>query len=153
MPPSLLLLTLAGAATAFLLRAQQRQKQELAALRLSMQRVAAFIVEGARAQAQLDALREVQDAAEKSVHLGASAVRALHLGIAAIPFGILEAIPATRPGSRAVKAVHDGVTNAVYDSITGTNKLLGSVLRQKLTKQGQAAGEPSKKPGKDPRGS
>ena len=53
---------------------------------------------------------EIQQAAEMGVHLGTNTVRAVHMGIAAIPFGILEVIPATRHTSRLVRTVHDQIS-------------------------------------------
>lgn len=124
----LLTLLLTGAG----LLQQRRTRRELGALDRSLQRVAAAMLEQARAETQRESLRQVQRAAEKTVHLGASTVRTLHMGIAAIPFGILEAIPATRDTSRLVREVHDQISDVVYDSITGTNRLFGSLLRRSL---------------------
>jgi hypothetical protein len=140
MLPSTVTLLLLGATliltgSAGLLLAQRRAAGDLKAVRFSMRRVAAALLESARAESQLDTLRQVQRGAEQTVHLGAETVRAVHLGIARIPFGILEAIPATRPVSRLVRGVHDGISNVVYDTITGANRAIGSTLRQGLPRQ------------------
>jgi hypothetical protein len=124
---SLFVLLLAGAGTLGLAQVRARREQE--ELRRTMQRLAAAILEQARIEAQLQALREVQQAAEMGVDIGTNAVRAIHMGIAAIPFGILEVIPATRHTSRLVRTVHDQISGVVYDSISGGNRLLGSALR------------------------
>lgn len=124
---SLLLLSLA--VTAALLWQQRRRSRELAALQLGMRRVAAALLEGSRAEAQLETLRQVQRVAEQSVELGTTTVRNVHRGIASIPFGILEAIPVTRHPTRIVRGLHDQISDVVYDSISGGNKLIGSALR------------------------
>jgi hypothetical protein len=132
MLPSLLLLLLTLALAGGGLLLQRRSAGELEALHLAMRRVAVTFLEASRAEQQLEDLRRKQEMAEKTVHFGTSAVRTLHQGIASIPFGILEAIPVTRDTTRIVRAVHDGISNVVYDSITGTNRLLGGLLRQNL---------------------
>ena len=132
---SLLLLCLA--ATVTLLLRQRRGKRELAELQLSMRRLAAALLENARAEAQLDTLRQLQRVAEQGVELGASTVRSVHHGIASIPFGILEAIPVTRHPTRIVRGIHDQISGVVYDSISGGNKLLGGVLRLGLKQAAQ----------------
>jgi hypothetical protein len=137
------LLLLAGSGALHL--AQRRTQQELEEQRRAMQRLAAAVLEQARVEAQLQALREVQQAAELGVDIGTNTVRALHMGIAAIPFGILEAIPATRHTSRLVRTVHDQISGVVYDSISGGNRLLGSVLRLGLN-----GGKEEQKPEREP---
>jgi hypothetical protein len=133
MAASLLLLLLAGAGALGL--AQLRAMREQEELRRAMQRLAAGMLELARVEAQLQKLRELQQAAELGVDVGTNAVRAVHMGIAAIPFGILEAIPATRHTSRVVRTVHDQISGVVYDSIAGGNRLLGSALRLGLKRR------------------
>jgi hypothetical protein len=73
---------------------------------------------------------ETQQVAEAVVHGTTATVQAVHRGIAAIPFGILEAIPVTRAPARLVRAVHDLTANSVYGAITGLNKLIGRGLRR-----------------------
>jgi hypothetical protein len=124
---SLLLLLLAGAAALGLEQVRVVREQE--EQRRHMQRLAAAMLEQARAEAQRQTLREIQQAAELGVDVGTNTVRAIHMGIAAIPFGILDAIPVTRHGSRLVRTVHDQISGVVYDSIAGGNRLLGSALR------------------------
>lgn len=130
---SLLLLLLAGAGALGL--AQQRALSRQEELRRMMQRLAAAMLELARAEAQLQTLRELQQTAELGVDAGTNAVRAMHMGIAAIPFGILDAIPVTRHTSRLVRTVHDQISGVVYDSIAGGNRLLGSALRLGLKRR------------------
>jgi hypothetical protein len=119
----------------------------LAALRSALHRLATSQAEQLLAQSQLETLRQIQDAAEKTVHLGTSGVRAVHQGIASIPFGILDAIPATRDSARIVRLAHDQISNAVYGGISGANRLIGSALRQGL----RDAKPPPKEQGEEPK--
>lgn len=137
---SLLLALLAGAAALAL--AQRRAAGEQEELRRAMQRLAAALLEQARAEAQLQALRDLQQAAQTGVALGTDTVRAVHMGIAAIPFGILEAIPVTRHTSRLVRTVHDRISGVVYDSISGGNRLIGSALRLGLNRRAPPQDKP-----------
>ena len=138
-----LLLLLSLAATLALLRQQRHSSRELTALQLGMRRVAAALLEGSRAKAQLETLRQVQRVAEQGVELSTTTVRNVHRGIASIPFGILEAIPVTRHPTRIVRSLHDQISDVVYDSISGGNKLIGSALRLGLK---QAARNDGKSP-------
>jgi hypothetical protein len=86
------------------------------------------------AQAQLE---QAQALTELVVHGTNATVRAVHEGVAAIPFGILEAMPTTRAPAKFVRGVHDLIAGAVYDAIAGGNKLLGAAARSAL-KSGDA---------------
>ncbi len=103
-----------------------------------------------RSGIQLAELRRVLDSAQRlavasavaegSIEGGTRLVQGVHQGIAAIPFTILEAIPATRDPAKVVRKTHDFVAGGVYDAISGTNKLFGRVLR--------GTGKPPDKPEK-----
>lgn len=83
----------------------------------------------------LDLQRRIADAqqlAEAAIDTGAATVRAVHLGISRIPFGILESIPVTRDTTRIVRQTHDLISEAVYGSIRGMNKAAGHVTRTAL---------------------
>lgn len=82
-----------------------------------------------RAQRQME---QVQRVAETAVGGGTEAVRLIHQGIAAIPFGILEAIPVTRGTTRVVRRTHDLIAGAVYGSIQAVNRGVGHGLRAGL---------------------
>jgi hypothetical protein len=84
----------------------------------------------ARAEAQLE---QVQRFAEAAVSGGTKSVRTVHRGIASIPFGILEAIPATRDTTKVVRQTHDLISDTVYGTIGAVNKGIGSLLRSGLT--------------------
>ena len=74
-------------------------------------------------------LIEAQASTEATVEGGTSTVRALHLGIAGIPFAILEALPVTRGITRLVHRTHDFVSETVYGTIRGVNRVVGGVAR------------------------
>ena len=98
----------------------------------------------ARGREQAERLRTLaqwrsnQEFAEHAVDTGTSVVRAVHKGIAAIPFSILESIPSTAPGTRAVRQVHDAISDGIYAAIAGLNKAVGRELRKGMG----AAGTP-----------
>jgi hypothetical protein len=82
--------------------------------------------------------------AENVVAGGTSTVRAVHKGIAGIPFGILESIPVTRDTTRIVRKIHDAISDGVYGGISATNKALHQAARNAAAKsqiQRDAAGE------------
>lgn len=147
MEASLLAAALIACALAAL--AQRRVCAELAELQRRVQRATQWLREEAHAAAQLERLREVQRLAENTVATGAATVQAVHRGIAAIPFGILEAIPATRDTTRMVRAVHDQLSNLVYGGIAGSNRVVGSIVRQGL-EGGEAASSEEAQPALKP---
>ena len=77
-------------------------------------------------------LADVQRLSEAAVSGGTLTVRAIHKGIAAIPFGVLEAIPVTRDTTRIVRASHDLISDAVYGTIDAVNRGVGAGLRARL---------------------
>lgn len=87
----------------------------------------------ARKQAEnLQRIAQAQTLAETMVDGGTATVRAVHHGIASIPFGILEAIPATSLSTKAVRKTHDAIAGGVYDTIIGVNRLLGEAARKAI---------------------
>ncbi len=87
----------------------------------------------ARQQAEvLQRLAQAQTLAETVVDGGTATVRAVHHGIASIPFGILEAIPATSLSTKAVRKTHDAIADGVYGAIRGANRLLGEAARKAI---------------------
>ena len=78
---------------------------------------------------------QIADAATTTtdaVQLGSTITQTGHRAIAAIPFGIFGAIPATRQGSERVRDLHDGTADAVYDTIASLSDGIGEALRQRL---------------------
>lgn len=88
-----------------------------------------------------------QQLAETAIDTGAATVRAVHLGISRIPFGILESIPVTRDTTRVVRQTHDLISEAVYGSIRGINKAAGHVTRTALGVPPAPARKPLTPPG------
>ncbi|MFA5938722.1 MAG: hypothetical protein WC809_05140 [Sinimarinibacterium sp.] len=97
-----------------------------------LRRRAALLVEARRLHEMQSRLTGAQQIAETAIDTGAATVRAVHLGIARIPFGILESIPVTRDATRVVRQTHDIISNAVYGTIRGVNKAAGEVTRTVL---------------------
>jgi hypothetical protein len=81
----------------------------------------------ARARRQL---AETAAAAATAVNAGNFTVQTAHQLIAAIPFGILEAIPATRDTTRIVRATHDAIAGLVYGAIGAASRQAAKGLRQ-----------------------
>ncbi len=80
--------------------------------------------------------------AENVVEGGTSTVRAVHKGIASIPFGILESIPVTRDTTRIVRRIHDAISDGVYGGISATNKALHQAARNAVNPPAPNADEP-----------
>lgn len=120
-----LALLLLGMAIAVAVTLQRRLR---AALRLQHRNEAAVaeaqLVAAIRAQ-----ISAGQTIAEDVVAGGTSTVRAVHKGIASIPFGILESIPVTRDTTRVVRLIHDAISDGVYGGISATNRVLHQVAR------------------------
>lgn len=127
----LLALTLAALAAYAALRSL-RQEQTLRIAADAMRRSGALLIERQSANRMQQQAKGVQQIAETVIDAGTSAVQAVHLGIAGIPFGILEAVPATRDATRVVRQTHDVIANAVYGSIKGANRFAGIVARGAL---------------------
>ncbi|QHS09216.1 hypothetical protein [Sinimarinibacterium sp. NLF-5-8] len=81
---------------------------------------------------QQQQMAAAQQLTETAISIGTQSVRQIHLGIAKIPFAILDAIPATRDTSRAIQTAHDAIANAVYSGIDGANRLGGKVARSAI---------------------
>lgn len=75
-------------------------------------------------------LIEAQEIMEGTIEGTTATVRAIHKGIASIPFGILEAIPVTRDTTKVVRGTHDLISDVVYSSISLANKTSGKVIRK-----------------------
>jgi hypothetical protein len=98
----------------------------------TLRRSGVLLLETQRQWQQQRQIDSAQRLTEATIDTGAATVRAVHLGIAAIPFGILEAIPVTRDASKVVRRTHDLISEAVYGSIRGVNKAVGEVARSAL---------------------
>lgn len=75
-------------------------------------------------------LAEAQRLAETVVDSGTAAVRAVHFGIASVPFDLLEKVPVARDATRVVRQAHNLIADAVYGAIRGANRVLGETTRK-----------------------
>lgn len=107
-------------------------QMELQALDADLQRALADGRHQAERLAALEKLCDAQATAEHVLAAGGSVVREVHKGIAAIPFDVLAAIPATRASSLVVREVHDTISDGVYGALSGINKAVGRGLRKGL---------------------
>ncbi len=109
------------------------QEQTIRNVADGMRRSGSLLIERQKARRAQQQISGAQKIAETAIDAGTSAVRAVHFGIAEIPFGILEAVPATRDATRVVRQTHDVIANAVYGSIKGANRIAGLLARNTLT--------------------
>ncbi len=127
-----LLALMAVAGTLGLSAAGFRLQVTLQAARDALFRCEVAQAEGERLLRAEQQLAQAQQISESAVALGTGVVRGVHRGIAAIPFSILEAIPATRDTTRLVRRTHDLISDAVYGSIGAVNRGVGVKLREGL---------------------
>ncbi len=134
------------AVTAGLLWYERRLTLQVAALAAQLERTAALKADLRWWRESLQRLAEWQEVTQSSIDGGTRAVRALHQGIAAIPFEILDAIPVTRDTSRVVRNIHDFAADNVYAAVSAVNQLLGSGSRRVI----EGRRRPSIKAGTEP---
>lgn len=127
-----LLALMAVAGTFALSAGGLRLQVQLSASRDALFRREIEQAEGERLWRAEQQLAQAQEVSETAVSLGTGMVRGVHRGIAAIPFSILEAIPATRDTTRLVRKTHDLISDAVYGSIGAVNRGVGAKLRAGL---------------------
>lgn len=129
------LLLLLGVLTALLLAVGYscwQLRRSLRRLEDALHRAEAAGREQAVRIASLEQLRERSQLAEHAVETGTALVREVHKGIAEIPFGILEAIPGARQPAKAVRGIHDAISEGIYGAIAGLNRAVGRELRKGL---------------------
>ena len=137
-----ILLLLGGVVVAASVR---RARSDIDHVAESTGRLHSIAAENARmAKAAQDVARAV-DTTTAAVDLGTNIVRASHQAIAAIPFGVLESIPATRRTSRIVRGIHDGTSAGVYKAIIGANKVIGDAVRDAINPPAGAPAAPAPK--------
>ncbi|MEK6806023.1 MAG: hypothetical protein AABY95_05185 [Pseudomonadota bacterium] len=125
----LLMLAVIGALTASGVVAAYRMQGRVTASEQLIQRSRLRLVELQRVLDRVQRLAAASAVAEGTVEGSTRLVQGVHQGIAAIPFGLLEAIPATRDTAKAVRKTHDFIADGVYDAVSVTNKIVGRVLR------------------------
>jgi len=102
-------------------------------LATELRRAEAAGKEQAARLAALEALRDQQLRAEHALASSAAVVKEVHKGIADIPFSVLEAIPAARTPARALRGLHDAISDGVYGALGNLNKAVGRELRKAAT--------------------
>ncbi|MGQ0620264.1 MAG: hypothetical protein ACT4QA_10135 [Panacagrimonas sp.] len=140
--PEALLALLIFIATLGLAVALVRVSDHLGSLGRALTRAELRRSESERLQQAEQRIVEAQRMAEYAVAGGTELVRAVHRGIAAIPFSVLEAIPVTRDTARVVRKTHDLISDAVYGTIKGVNRGIGVGVRLGLTRGDQANSGP-----------
>jgi hypothetical protein len=85
-----------------------------------------------------------------SLALPVEVTQATHQGIAAIPFGILEQIPATAERTKAVRQIHDEISRGVYQALSGTTRGIAGLVRGGRIGPTQHAPRPVPRPGPIP---
>jgi hypothetical protein len=130
---SLLLACVCLAITAFAWSDARRQQRAVEQLRADIVRQRADRSERAVFLASRQAIADGGDATTTLVTLPTTITRFGHDAIAAIPFTVLENIPATAETSKVVREIHDEISHAVYDAISGTTRGIAGLIRRGLT--------------------
>ena len=125
-----LTLLLTTGALAFALYKARLLAARLAGVDAAIERAIAAAAERDARLKTLEQTLQTQQITEQAVATGTALVREVHKGIAGIPFGVLEAIPATRAPAKALRGLHDSISDGVYGAIAGLNKAVGRELRK-----------------------
>lgn len=115
-------------ATRFVLRAAATQAE----MESTVVRTAAARRERARFVGTRSAIAETAENAAEAVQLSALTVQVGHEAVVSIPFGVFEAIPATRAGTKRMRAVHDDASGGVYRAINVVSGAVGNVVSRRL---------------------
>jgi hypothetical protein len=91
-------------------------------------------------------LADVAEGGSAALTLPAEITRATHQGIAAIPFGILEQIPATAQQTKVVREIHDEISRGVYQAISGTTRGIAGLMRGGLSGSPRPSARPAPQP-------
>lgn len=143
-----LLLTVCALLTAEVLRRAWQYEHQSSELLIELNNEILHLREARKQAETLQRLSQAQTLAETVVDGGTATVRAVHKGIASIPFGILEAIPATSVSAKNVRKTHDAIADGVYNTISGMNRLLGVAARKAIKPTGSESNlkNPTPKP-------
>jgi hypothetical protein len=129
---SLLLACVCLALTAFAWTDARRQQHAVAQLRADITRQRVDQEERARFVASRESIGDAGESTTALVTVPTAITRLSHDAIAAIPFTVLENIPATAETSKVVREIHDEISHAVYDAITGTTRGIAGLIRRGL---------------------
>ncbi|HSV40678.1 MAG TPA: hypothetical protein VLI04_18085 [Nocardioidaceae bacterium] len=127
---------ISGGALWLTFRELHHAEEAMLAARAAELRYRAWSAESRRFLASRTAIADATSGTADAVRLGSSVTQAGHQAIAEIPFGILDAIPGTREGSKRVREVHDGISGAVYGGIAAATGGFGRLSRRRLTGEG-----------------
>lgn len=127
-----LLLTLCALLGAELVRRVYQCQHRITSLQDALDAEHLMLREARKQAETLQRLADAQTLAQSVVSGGTATVKAVHKGIASIPFGILEAIPATSLPAKTVRQTHDAIADGVYGAIQGVNRLLGEATRKAI---------------------
>ncbi len=125
---SVLLLAFTGAALVAWWRLEQQAQQ----LAQSLRRVAVLALDAQLRLENQARLARAQQFAESAFDLTHTTVRAVHRGIAAIPFTLLANNPDTKEKALKAKAIHDETADAVYEGLSAINRLVGRGVRRSI---------------------
>lgn len=129
----LVLAAVVGAAAVFAALRLRLVAHDLDTIATVDQRLRAAAGERARVAKSADEIGEVVENTTAVVDLGTGVVKTTHTAIANIPFDVLDAIPATRAGSKIARSIHDGIASGVYGAIGEANKAIGEAFRRDKT--------------------
>lgn len=118
-------------------------------LTLDVHRARALTNEHRRVAKAADGVADTVQATTDTVVVGTGVVQATHQAIAAIPFEVLAAIPATRGTSRIVRGIHDEIVGGVYRTIQGTSRSIGDVFGRVRPQQSAPVEQPTQEPAED----
>lgn len=144
-----LLLTICALLVAELLRRAWHYERASAELLMALDSELLRLREARKQAETLLRLQQAQTLAETVVDGGTATVRAVHMGIASIPFGILEAIPSTSLSAKTARKTHDAIAERVYDTISGVNRLIGHAARSAIKPAEPQTKPQDKKPSSD----
>jgi hypothetical protein len=134
---SLVLAAVTLALTGFAWLDARRRHQAFADIRTDIARQRVDRQERARFVASRTGLADTGDMTTAVVTMPTAVTRFSHDAIAAIPFTVLESIPATAETSKVVREIHDEISHAVYDAISGTTRGIAGFLRRGLSGRAQ----------------
>ena len=120
------------AATLLVARQAHRAVVGQRELESTVRRTSAARRERARFASSRAAIAGTAEDAAEAIQLGALTVQVGHEAIVSIPFGMFEAIPATRAGTKRVRSVHDGTTGGLYRAISVISAAAGSVVSRRM---------------------
>jgi len=134
---SLVLAVVVLGATGFAIHEVRRQELATTELQRIVLRQRMWRSEQALFLTSRERLAGLGDSATDTVDLPTAITRFSHDAIAAIPFAVLESIPATADTTKVVHQIHDEIAHSVYDAISGTTRGIAGLIRRGLATPAQ----------------